>query len=107
MKDPTRQELIAYLEAQYPVVTGGEACHTEAEAEADEHDGCGCRFDIECAAYYLAAHYHGWQSSNLYSVLSTSPFTPGPYQRDLPDDEEWMTASALYREGCQWIRGER
>jgi hypothetical protein len=101
--DPTRDELIAYLESIYPDVTCGEPLHTEAEAESDTHEGCPCRFDIEEAAYYLAAHWHGGQWSNLYSALSCSPFKPGPCSSDLPDDEERFTASELYRAGSHWI----
>ena len=104
--DPDRSELVAFLEKQYPIVTCGETLHSEQEAEADDHDGCGCRFEIEAAAYYLAAHYHGGQWSNLYSALSCSPFKPGAAQSDLPDDEEWPTASDLYREGAAWIEGK-
>lgn len=103
MTDPTRAELIAFLESKYPEVTGGEPVHTEEEAEDDQHDGCGCRMEIEAAAYYLAAHYHGGQASSLYSALSTSPFRPGPTAKELPDDEEWPVASELYREGETWI----
>lgn len=37
--------------------------------------------DAYCAIYWFAAHYHNGQRSNLYSVLSTSPYTPGPIER--------------------------
>ena len=57
MRDPTREELIAFLQAQ----TG----------ETDMDD------DIEVAIYWFAMYWHGGQSSNLYSVLSTSPYHPG------------------------------
>lgn len=106
--DPTREELIAFLEHAYPQVTCGETCHTEAEADDDAHDGCGCRMDIEAAAWFLAAHWHGGQWSNLYSALSLSPFDPGPMMRDedVTDDAsgEWTTAHELYVEGDKWIR---
>jgi len=110
MNDPTRAELIAFLESQYADVTGGETYHTEEPADCDEHDGCGCRFAIESAAYWLAAHYHGGQSSHLYAALCQSPYRPGPYERDLPDDEgddnERCTESDLYRAGARWIESE-
>ena len=33
---------------------------------------------IEAAIYFYAEHYHAGQHSDLYSILSTSPFSPGP-----------------------------
>lgn len=105
-KDPTREELIAFLESRYSAVTCGETCHTEAEHDGDANDGCPCRFDIETAAYYLASHFHGGQSSNLYSALCASPYSPGPCERELPDNPELETAADLYREGARWIRNE-
>lgn len=104
MKDPTRAELIGYLESIYDYVTGGEELHTEAEAEEDEHDGCGCRFDVESAAYYLANDYHGGQDSNLYSLVSTSPYHPGPSEMGIEDTEN-ETAMVLYEMGAEWIEG--
>ena len=105
--DPTREELIQFLERNYAAVTGNETLHTEEESEQDDHSGCGCRFDVEEAAYYIAAHWHVGQWSNLYSALSLSPFKPGPTTRDLPDDGERWTASELYRLGSEAIeRGE-
>lgn len=38
------------------------------------------------AIYWFALDWHTGQTSNLYSVLSTSPFTPGPLD-DGPQDE--------------------
>jgi hypothetical protein len=35
-------------------------------------------FDVEEAIYWFASDYHGGQATNLYSVLSTSPYKPGP-----------------------------
>lgn len=61
MQDPTREELDAAL-AAFPFIS-----------EADD-------FDKEEAIYWLASDWHGGQSSNLYSVLSTSEFRPGPFQ---------------------------
>jgi len=56
-QDPDRQELLDYIRSVY----------------GDEPDA----FDIEEAIYWFAANYHGGQWSNLYSVLSTSEFSPG------------------------------
>jgi hypothetical protein len=47
-------------------------------AEVDE-------FDTESAIYWFACHWHAGQSSNLYSALSTSEYSPGP-MRDGPDE---------------------
>jgi len=100
MTDPTRGELIAFIEAAYPVITCGETV-----CEGDCPDGCGCRFEVEEAAYWAAVHCHGGQGSNLYTALCASPYSPGPSASDLPDDEERMTASDLYREAVCWITG--
>ena len=56
--DPTRGEMLKLLDPY-----------------AEEED------EIEAAIYYFSEHYHGGQFTNLYSVLSTSPFTPGIYCR--------------------------
>lgn len=37
--------------------------------------------DAYCAIYWFASDYHGGQASNLYSVLSTSPYSPGMCER--------------------------
>ena len=108
--DPTRAELIAFIEGIYPSVTCGETLHTEAEADADDHDGCPCRFDIEEAAYWLAVHYHGGGGSNLYQAIGLSPFNPGCVG-DLPDDLEdenceRVYATMLYHAGEAWLKGE-
>lgn len=59
--DPTRKDLMRVLQTYRSMVT----------AEADKH----CfRFYRECAIYWFASNYHLGQSSNLYSVLSTSPY---------------------------------
>ena len=44
------------------------------------------QFDVEEAIYWFAHDHHGGQTSNLYSVLSTSKFKPGAYNTGLPDD---------------------
>jgi len=55
--DPSRQEMIDYIRKVYG-------------READE-------FDMEEAIYWFSNDYHGGQSSNLYSALSTSEYRPG------------------------------
>ncbi len=59
-EDPTREEMMDYLRLAY-------GAEEEWENEA------------EVAIYYFANHYHGGQWSNLYSALSTSPYSPGPF----------------------------
>ncbi len=53
-------------------------------------------FDIEAAIYWCASDWHGGQSSNLYSALSTSEFTPG--QNSSSVESEGELASMLYDE---------
>lgn len=54
--------------------------------EADE-------FDIEEAIYWFATDYHGGQSSNLYSALSTSEYRPG---RSSSGPEEGSMGEMIY-----------
>ena len=109
IQDPTRAELIAFIEGVYPSVTCEGEPHTEAQHDECIERCCGCRFDIEEAAYWLAAHYHGGQASNLYAALSASEFRPG-CASDLPEDLEdenceRVTATMLYLEGESWLKG--
>jgi len=57
--DPSKDEMFNYLHQMY----GNEE---------------GFRDDAEVAIYWFANFFHGGQSSNLYSILSTSRFHPGP-----------------------------
>ena len=88
MIDPTREELLEQLRRLDP--------------EADE-------FQVEFAAYYLAAHYHAGQWSNLYRALSASPYKPGASEhpfRDRPQDtcpDCGIDGLQLYHHGAQWI----
>lgn len=59
MKDPTIEDMRAFLSAN------------AAYLEASE-------FDVEEAIYWFAYEWHGGQSSNLYSALCQSQFSPGP-----------------------------
>jgi hypothetical protein len=63
MFDPTREELDELL-----------APHIAA-LEADD-------FDVECAIYWFAANNHLGQDSNLYEVISASPYNPGACEND-------------------------
>jgi len=59
MQDPTCKEMLKVLET----------CPFASET---------CDFDRASAIYWFANDWHGGQSSNLYSALSTSPYNPGP-----------------------------
>jgi len=59
MTDPTRDEMLAFLQKTYP------DCWHDA-------------FDREEAIYWFAANWHGGQSTNLYAALCASEFRPSP-----------------------------
>ena len=61
MKDPTAQEMRDFLKA----------CQTYGDTED-------MSFEVEEAIYWFAYAWHGGQWTNLYSALSTSPYSPGP-----------------------------
>jgi len=83
IQDPTREEMIEYL--QY-VFSGLLDRPTFNDA-------------VEVAMYWFANFYHGGQSSNLYSVLSTSPYKPGAMERGpAPDSIESDMFSYLAQE---------
>lgn len=75
--DPTKEEMVSFL---------------EKTCGADLVDDI---FDIEAAIYWFASDYHGGQSSNLYSVLSTSEFSPGSSSRGVESEGEFATT--LYK----------
>jgi hypothetical protein len=102
VRDPSATELRAYLESRYTDLIH-EPWHTESQAKLDSHDGCGCRFDIEEALYYLAIGCHGGPGTKLYSALQESEFIPGPLDTGLPDYKERLNASLLYNAGLDWI----
>lgn len=55
-------------------------------------------FDREEAIYWFASDWHGGQDSNLYSVLSTSMFKPGPMSGACePDSVAQMVYDDLVR----------
>lgn len=60
--DPSKEEMVAFLQQQF--------------GREESFEG-----DAEEAMYWFANFNHGGQSSNLYSVLSTSHFSPGPIAR--------------------------
>lgn len=53
--------------------------------------------EIEQAIYWWAADHHEGQWSELYSILSTSAYRPGPLEsRPIPDSD----AEAIYIAAC-------
>ena len=46
----------------------------------------GFTFDCESAIYWFCSDYHGGQNCDLYSILSTSEFTPGPSHCSIQDE---------------------
>ena len=63
------------------------------------------QWDREEAIYWFATKWHGGQSSPLYSVLSTSPFNPGPLSRGPESELAEMIVVALAERfcwACRW-----
>lgn len=81
MKDYTKDELLKFLE-HYSDDDGG-------------------KDDKEVAIYWFASHYHSGQTSNLYNVLSTSPYTPGRYSNI---SNEGVGALLMYSELVDWTK---
>jgi hypothetical protein len=52
------------------------------------------RWTREETIYWFAYEYHSGQGSNLYSVLGTSPFDPGPMANG---PSEWESSDLLQR----------
>ena len=65
IKDPTREEMLKYLQTIYSGLLD--------KSSFDDY--------VEPAMYWFANFNHGGQTSNLYSVLSTSTFRPGPISK--------------------------
>jgi hypothetical protein len=72
--DPTRQEMLDYLLKHFRLHNDSEQPFVEFDLSAEE------------AIYWFASWYHGGQSSNLYSALSTSPYKPSPLARGIEED---------------------
>jgi hypothetical protein len=81
--DPTREEMIEYLQTVYSGLLDRSSFDDAAEV----------------AMYWFANFNHGGQSSNLYSVLSTSPYSPGRMETEpRPETVERDMFDALTRE---------
>lgn len=77
--DPTKQEML-------------DAIATLRETLGDECD----IIDVEAAIYWFSSDYHGGQTSNLYSVLSTSEYDPSPLSKGIESEPE--VAQMIYSE---------
>ena len=69
--DPTREEMLAHLDSQG---------FNQKSGYMD--------FDREAAMYWFASDWHGGQWTNLYSVLSTSEYSPGLMMKDYHSEGE-------------------
>lgn len=76
MSDPTKVQMYRELISTFKRMLKG-----EGKSE--------WKFDIESAIYWFASDYHDGQWSNLYSVLSTSDYRPGPMETGLDSDENF------------------
>ena len=71
----TRNELVSHLQKGF----GG------SWGEGAEE---GFMFSAEVAIYWFAYNYHEGQASDLYSVLSTSPYSPSCLCGGIQDEED-------------------
>lgn len=69
-----KEEMTAYLRSQVEIMMG----------ECDDF----VTFAIEAAIYWFANYYHAGQSSELYSILSTSEYHPGPMVNNVECEDE-------------------
>ena len=79
MLDPTRNEMIQFLALSNPAIDFNE---------------------FEVAMYWFAYDWHGGQSSNLYSALSTSPYNPGPLTTYASECENNIIVAELIEALC-------
>lgn len=77
--DPTKEEMIQSIPSIYR-----------------SEDGFLDSFEV--AAYWFANDYHGGQNSNLYSILSTSPYSPSRINRGGIEGEDDTLAKDIYSE---------
>lgn len=69
INDPSKEEMVKAL-MESP-------CYSEVDL-----------LDVEAAIYWFASDYHGGQTSNLYSTLSTSNYVPSPLINSIDDEPE-------------------
>lgn len=90
IQDPTKEEMLKYLEHVYSGLLDRATFDDEAEV----------------AIYWFSNFYHGGQNSNLYSALSTSPFKPGANARgpekDSVEEDMYNFLSKEYGDGKPW-----
>ena len=88
MIDPTRDELLEWLR---------DCADDILDLRGEEVE-----FDIEEAAYWIAADCHGGQWSNLYAALCASPYSPGQLAcGPMEGEPAWF----LHEIGCRWLCG--
>ena len=75
MNNPTKEELLESIPQIYK----------------DEE---GFDTEVEVALYWFATHYHSGKFSHLYSILSTSEYTPGHGQMSI--EGEGFLAEEIY-----------
>lgn len=79
--DPSKEEMVAFLQT------------TPYKSEDGFSDSA------EVAMYWFANDYHGGQASNLYSVLSTSPYRPSRLNNGgIEGEKDDFIAQELYQE---------
>jgi hypothetical protein len=67
----TKADILAYLRGIYgPGLVDSESFHLSSEI----------------ALYWFASDYHSGQASDLYSILSTSPYRPSPLTSSIEDE---------------------
>jgi len=71
--------------------------HLKKWARGMVDSGEGMNFSIESAIYWFANDYHNGGGSELYQILSTSKFRPGPSHRSV-DDEGDEIDKMMYEE---------
>lgn len=90
IQDPSKEEMLKYLEHLYSGLLDKSAFDDEAEI----------------AIYWFATFNHGGQSSNLYSASSTSPFNPGPNvrgpEKDSVEEDMYDALSQKFGNGEAW-----
>jgi hypothetical protein len=77
-----KRQMIAFLKKEFRHI------HSDINSKDAE-------FEIEGAIYWFANDYHGGGGSALYSILSTSPFKPGPSVRGPEEGIEQMMYDTL------------
>lgn len=70
----TKEEMKDFLKRQYSRLS---------DVESDDFN-----FSMEAAIYWFASDYHSGQASDLYSILSTSDFSPSRMSSGIDSEDE-------------------